>query len=194
MICFKDVDAFSSDVIAFWPDGSERLITKAQPLRDWDHLFESPGPGCTFMMKTEIALKVAEVLRNNQNIAKDIELHDWFVYAWARSNGYKWWIDPMPTVRYRQHASNEFGANAGLSAIKWRWGKLIKGWYRNQILLMARLIGQENAWPIKRIERLNLFDRLILVASVGKFRRLWRDRLVLCAALLLMRKGAGGNT
>jgi rhamnosyltransferase len=194
MICSKGVDALSSNVIAFWPDGREHLIGKAQPMREWDHLFESPGPGCTFMMKAEVAAKIAEFLRYNQKAAEDIALHDWFVYAWARSNGYRWWIDPMPTVRYRQHSSNEFGANAGMRAITWRWGKLLKGWYRNQVLLMAHLAGQSDAWPIKRIDRLGLFDRFILLASVGKLRRLWRDRLVLGLALLLMRKGIKDDT
>jgi rhamnosyltransferase len=193
-ICSKGVDALSSDVIAFWPDGRERHILKAYPMREWDHLFESPGPGCTFVLKAEIAVKVAALLRNNQPETKDIALHDWFVYAWTRSNGYKWWIDPVPNVRYRQHASNEFGANAGLRAIKWRWDKLLKGWYRNQVLVMARLVGQGDAWPIKRIERLGLLDRFILLGSVGKFRRLWRDRLVLGLGLLLMCKGVKDDT
>ncbi|MGB9150203.1 MAG: glycosyltransferase [Burkholderiales bacterium] len=188
MICAENVDAFSSDVMAFWPDGRERLISKAQPMREWDHFFESPGPGCTFMMKAEVARKIADFLRKNQKAVEGVALHDWFVYAWVRSNGYKWWIDPLPTVRYRQHNSNEFGANAGMRAIAWRWGKLLKGWYRDQVLLTARLLGQSDAWPIRRLARLNLFDRFVLVASVGKFRRLWHHRLVLAAALLLMRR------
>jgi len=42
--------AYSSNVIAFWPDGREALVKKSQPQRKWDYLFESAGPGCTFVL------------------------------------------------------------------------------------------------------------------------------------------------
>lgn len=42
-------DAYSSNVIAFWEDGREQLIDKAQPQREWDFLFQSAGPGCTYV-------------------------------------------------------------------------------------------------------------------------------------------------
>ena len=44
-----EAEGYSSNVLAFWPDGRERLIEKAFPQRRWDFLFEGPGPGCTFV-------------------------------------------------------------------------------------------------------------------------------------------------
>ena len=41
----NNCNAYSSNVTAFWPDGKEALIDKAQPLRKWDYFFEAAGPG-----------------------------------------------------------------------------------------------------------------------------------------------------
>nr|WP_281365982.1 glycosyltransferase [Halovulum dunhuangense] len=44
------LDAYSSDITAFWPDGRRRYIRKSHKQRRLDHLFESGGPGNTFVL------------------------------------------------------------------------------------------------------------------------------------------------
>ena len=95
----NNVDGVSSNVIAFWPDGKTKLIDKAQPQRELDFIFESAGPGCTFLMTPWLLGKVKELLVNKSNVANQVALHDWLVYAVCRASGKKWHIDPAPTLQ-----------------------------------------------------------------------------------------------
>lgn len=179
-------DAVSSGVLAFWPNGRTRIIKKNQVVGCWNHLFESAGPGCTYVLSYQLATCLGAALRQEFERCADVALHDWFVYAWAVSHGYSWHIDSYAGVLYRQHDANEFGANFGFSAARTRWYRLSGGWYRNQIIKMAELVGQETAWPIRRLVRFNFKDRIFLALRVVDFRRLWRDRIVLALAFLVM--------
>ena len=49
-------DGFSSNIEAFWEDGRKKVLIKNQPQQNYDHLFESAGPGCTFVMNKKLAL------------------------------------------------------------------------------------------------------------------------------------------
>jgi len=109
-------DGVSSNVLAFWPDGKQKLIHKAQPQREFDYLFESAGPGCTFLMTPWLINKVKDLLLDESGVAGHVALHDWLVYAVCRASGKKWVIDKTPSMLYRQHGSNEFGANHGIRA------------------------------------------------------------------------------
>lgn len=44
---------YSSDVLAFYPDGREAKVVKSQPQRQWDYLFSSAGPGCTYVVDAQ---------------------------------------------------------------------------------------------------------------------------------------------
>ncbi len=98
---------YSANVTAFWEDGREELIDKAQPQREWDFLFEAAGPGCTYVFRCEVVIQFkAWLLERYVQVDKDIALHDWLFWAFARSRGYSWFIDPEPMMRYRQHENN----------------------------------------------------------------------------------------
>jgi rhamnosyltransferase len=185
MIEANDVDAYSSNVTAFWPNGSQKLINKAQPQQSWDYMFESAGPGCTFVLTQKLALDLQKFLNVNQSKCQGIALHDWFIYAFARSRGFKWFIDPTSYMLYRQHAGNVVGANVGLKAKLARWKKLREGWLMNQALLIANLLGYADAWPITKLQRYYFLDRLALIANIKKLRRRLRDRIALVLFLLL---------
>lgn len=184
-IVANGVDAFSSNVTALWPNGSTKLIAKSQPQREWDYLFESAGPGCTFLLTQKLACDLADFLRVNILKTQDVALHDWFTYAFARCNDYSWWIDSQPTIMYRQHDANEFGANNGPKAALSRFKKTMNGWYRKQILLIGELVGASNSWPFKRMLRFSIVDRVVLAFNVAKFRRAFLNRVVLFFLLLL---------
>jgi rhamnosyltransferase len=91
-------DGVSSNVVAFWRDGSRGLIDKAEPLRRLDFIFESAGPGCTFLLSPWLIGQVRRVLSDANSEARQIELHDWLVYAVCRALGRKWHIDSVPTM------------------------------------------------------------------------------------------------
>jgi rhamnosyltransferase len=181
----NSVDAYSSNVTAFGPNGKQKLMNKAQTQQQFDYMFESAGPGCTFVLTKRFALELQQFLIANQGKCQQVALHDWFIYAFARSKGFKWFIDSESHMLYRQHADNVVGANVGLKAKLVRWGKLREGWLIKQALLIADILGYTDAWPISKLKRYSLLDRLVLIVNVRKLRRRLRDRVALALFLLL---------
>lgn len=172
-------DAYSSNVTAFWPSGKTKRISKAQPQVTNDFMFESAGPGCTFVLTRKLALNLQSFLIDHKRACKEVALHDWFIYAFARSRGYKWHIDAASHMLYRQHSANVFGANIGAKAALARWQKLRAGWLRQQAILLASILGYDNQWPIARMRRYGLLDRLFLIRNAFQLRRKWTDCLAL---------------
>lgn len=127
----ENADAYSSDVIAFWPDGSKEIIKKSQKQKKFDFIFESAGPGCTFVMTRKFAENFQNtVIKKNGSLPFH---HDWFIYAYARVKKFKWIIDNEPNLFYRQHADNQVGANKGFRQIISRVNNLKNGDYKTQI-------------------------------------------------------------
>lgn len=180
----KRFDAYSSNVLAFWKDGRKLIIDKAQSQKKYDHLFSSAGPGCTYVLKSSLAQAFKEQLINKEMLTKRIDLHDWLIYAFARENNYKWFIDSNTTMKYRQHDNNEFGANSGLITYKNRWNKSRNGWYRSQILDTAKFCNIDNEVTDLLIQN-RYVDRLNLLQSLFKLRRKRIDALFLGLTLLV---------
>ncbi|MFW2528189.1 glycosyltransferase, partial [Aliarcobacter butzleri] len=132
MIEEKHLDAYSSNVLAFWEDGKEMILEKAQIQVKYDYLFEAAGPGCTYVLTKILASHIKDFLVQNWKDTNNIELHDWLIYAYSRENNYIWYIDEKPSMRYRQHTSNQVGANDGLNAKIKRLKKVFSSWYRNE--------------------------------------------------------------
>ncbi len=180
----KNIDVYSSNVTAFWPNGKKKLINKAQAQQQFDYMFESAGPGCTFVLTQKVALELQQFLIANQEKCQQVALHDWFIYAFARSKGYEWFIDSESHMLYRQHADNVVGANVGFKS-KWtRWKKLRESWFIKQALLIADILQYGNAWPIRRLKGFGFVDRLVLIVNIKKLRRRLRDRIALALFLL----------
>ena len=178
-------EGYSSNVTAFWLNGKTNLIDKAQPQREFDYMFESAGPGCTFVLTQNLALHLKQFLIENHDSCQKVSMHDWFIYAFARKNGYKWVIDKQPHMQYRQHDNNVVGANVGLQAKLTRWKKLRAGWLHTQAILLADIIGYSDNWVIKRLKRNNFIDKLVLIINISKFRRKFIDRLALALSFLV---------
>lgn len=184
-----NAETVSSNVIAFWPDGRERLLDKAQPQRELDFLFESAGPGCTFLMTPWLIGKVRELLLDESSPAKETALHDWLVYAVCRAYGRTWFIDSKPSVKYRQHQTNVVGANIGIAA---KWGRLQKlrqRWYRAEVIKIAKVCYSISPVSgidtiINLLENKNLFCRAKLLFYIAKVRRKGVDRWLLASAIL----------
>jgi len=140
----RRVAAVSSDVVAFWSSGRRKLLRKGGPQRQWDYLFEPPGPGCTFLMTTELIVRCRNVLRDcgRQGLAP-LPFHDWMLYLVARASEMPWWIDPAPSVQYRQHGRNEVGAHVGWAAIRSRVLRLAQGRYKalvSRAMMLAMVV------------------------------------------------------
>lgn len=178
------VDAYSSNVIATWSSKRKKIINKAQPQQRWDYIFESAGPGCTFVLSKKLALAIQEFLSTNEEKCNQVALHDWFIYSFARSRDYKWLIDKTPHMLYRQHSENAVGANVGINAKLVRWKKMRQGWLNQQALLIADILKINDVWPIQKLKRYHLLDRLALIANIHHLRRRLRDRVAFALFLL----------
>lgn len=170
-------DAYSSNVMAFWQDGREALINKSQQQRKLDYFFEAAGPGCTYVFKTEAMLAFKQFLIEAGSSLSEVSLHDWLAYAYFRENGYKWFIDEWPSMRYRQHANNQVGTNNNIKAYKKRFDLIRGKWLRNQVNAIARLIAPKKT--------LKLSNRWFLIRNFTQLRRRARDRYFLLLIILL---------
>jgi rhamnosyltransferase len=127
-------------------------------------------------MKTKPLMAFKAALISDWEQANQVTLHDWFIYAFLRSNNYPWIIDSEYKMRYRQHEHNQVGVNKGFNARIKRLRLLRNGWYKEQVLLIAQLVDTDNS----------LFtSRWHLLKKITQLRRDWKDRLVLCACVLM---------
>ena len=189
LIQSSNAEAVSSNVLAFWPDGSQKLIDKSQPQQSWDFLFESAGPGCTFLMTPWLVGKVRRQLIND-SAARDVTMHDWLTYSICRAHGKNWVIDAVPSMQYRQHENNVIGANAGFRAILARLNKINNGWYRHEVALISRVVTSitlDKKLTIfqKIVKGDSILDRFKLIPYAVKGRRKFADRVVLVLSILL---------
>lgn len=175
--------AYSGNVVAFWPDGRELLLDKAQPQRQYDFLFEAAGPGCSYVLRAKNALAFKAFLLEHWEEANKVFLHDWLVYAWFRANALPWFIDPNPKIQYRQHASNQVGANSGARAFMARLVLVRQGWYRTQIAQIVGLLG--SAVATDGIGFNGTVSRSFLLRNIRQLRRRLRDRVILFFIILL---------
>lgn len=178
-------DVYSSDVIAFWPDGRRRPLGKANAQRSMDYLFEPAGPGCTYVMTQCAALALQQELRREPRRFDGIGYHDWLIYAYARTHGLQWLIDPWAGVLYRQHGGNELGANFGPAGVQRRWRRLTSGWFRAQVLQIGRLWTGPHEVVLAPLARLGLIDRLRVAVAARHLRRRPRDQLALVVMLMI---------
>lgn len=181
----SNAQGYSSDVEAFWPDGRTRIIKKSYSQKKFDYLFGSPGPGCTFVFTRALFLEMRDWVIANFSVLSQLWVHDWILYAYARSHGYRWIIDNVPTMRYRQHKSNEIGANVGLNAVRRRLTIVKGGRYRHDIVVLAELTGASPECALA-LRRLNCFDRVWLIRHAGQFRRSLPEVLALRMIFVLM--------
>lgn len=189
--CLRTLPAegYSSDVVAFWPDGRERLLRKSHPQRAHDHLFGSPGPGCTFVLPRAVFDRMRTWVRDEWPRLQAIWVHDWLFYAWVRATGGRWHIDDRPGMRYRQHGRNEIGANRGWRAALARWRHMRSGAYRRDILTIADVVGDRSP-VVQAVRRLAVRDRLWLVLRARSLRRRAVDALLLTAFVCAMPRDA----
>lgn len=178
-------DAYSSNVLAFWPDGRSMVTDKAQPQVSYDHLFEAAGPGCTYVFTVASALKMKDFMLQRWAEVNNVSLHDWFLYAWYRASGMCWFIDSEWYMRYRQHGGNQVGANKGFFAKCNRFSLVYSGWYWGEVARVAALVLPSDD-KIASCVCINSWSKKItLLPYIGSLRRRRVDRVTLFLMIIL---------
>ena len=55
------------------------------------------------------------------------QYHDWLIYAFARTNHFKWFIDGYAGMQYRQHALNDLWSTCWFFRLFGQVKRVIKG-------------------------------------------------------------------
>ena len=98
---------FFSDVISYWPKTKKKKLTKnSYKQTSYDHLFESPGSGCSHVFSASSFKDFQEFIKKNKEVIKFFDYHDWLIYAFYRENSYKWIISDVLKMLYVQHGAN----------------------------------------------------------------------------------------
>jgi rhamnosyltransferase len=173
-----DLDGYSSDVTAFWSNGREKLVKKSSPQKKLDYFFEAAGPGCTYVLRQKSAQKFKNFLIKNWESVNQVELHDWMIYAYFRSQGMKWKIDNKSLMHYRQHRYNQVGLNSGLKAYLIRFNKIKTKWYRDEVQKIIYLLNGSSSQDIS-------LKKLFLIKNFWHLRRRPRDAIFLLFIIIL---------
>lgn len=186
----SQAEGVSSNVIAFGDGLKDKIVKKSQPQKIFDFIFESAGPGCSFLMSPNLVNKVYEQLISETSVANTVLMHDWLTYSICRAHSMKWVIDSIPSLKYRQHQNNVIGANLGLKSILARYKKIKNGWYRGEVRKICKVCldinGDVNLSKLNKIlDRKNFLSNVLLMSYVFQGRRKFTDRLLLATMVLL---------
>lgn len=170
---------YSSSVTAFWENGKKIIINKSQPQKKWDYLFESAGPGCTYVMSNALVLQFLEFLNTYRTEILDIDIHDWTIYAFSRARGLNWLIDENNSlVAYRQHSNNTLGANLGVKAATKRIEQIRKGIYSRKVLRITA-ITQPELVPEMINTKKNKLKKIFIMKNFYNLRRRKKDSFLI---------------
>lgn len=189
----KNAAGYSSNFTAFWPAGDSRLVNKAWPQRTFDFLFESAGPGCTYVLHSRLAIPLQELVRVADKNLLRVDYHDWLTYAFAKSHNFPWVIDSWSSMEYRQHAHNQIGVNAGWRSFWLRVRKILTGYGFEQSLFIADLVQVSSLPVVQRGLRGGRLGYLWLAFQARQCRRKRIDQLwfFISCVLIAMFKPAG---
>lgn len=188
----ENAEACSSDIIAYWENQEtekhkKKYIKKSRPIGKWNHLFESAGPGCTYLLKETVATEFSVFLKDkNCDISAIKNTHDWVLFSFVSSKNYKWLIIDVPTMLYRQHLNNAFGVNVGFTNIIRRFKMLLNGWYLNEVYSIAKVCRNAESEPLVKLKQYSITNFSYLITNLRHMRRNNIDRIVLFAYFLLV--------
>lgn len=195
LMTVQSAAGYSSNFTAFWSSGQSRVVNKAWPQRSWDFLFESAGPGCTYVLHSSLAKPLQQLVRNADKSLLRVEYHDWLTYAFARANNYSWVIDDWSSMQYRQHANNQIGVNTGWRSFWLRVRKILNGYGFEQSLLIAELIDVSSLPVVRQGLRGDRLGYLWLAFRAKQCRRKRIDQIcffIACVSLTLIKPAVKG--
>ena len=185
----NNYNCYSASVEAFWNNGKSKKIILSNNQKKYDYFYESAGPGCTFVLDKESVLDFQFFLKKNWNVIfNEIKVHDWFLYFYMRSKNYSWYIDDKVVARYRQHHSNELGANYGFNGILKRLKMLNYNFAKNHLSVFNDLLPNKNQLFYNYYNKNKLYFVFFFIKNFGKFRRKFFDNIKLLLVVIW-----GGN-
>ncbi len=128
------------------------------------------------MLRTQPMLLYKALLTSKWQQVQQVGLHDWFIYAFFRSHGLHWFIDPNYKLLYRQHTENQVGINKGLQANLKRLDLLRNGWCKQQVINISDLVGNHS---------IDVHSRLAIMKNISQLRRRFHDRCILFFVALI---------
>ena len=142
------------------------IINKSCPQKKYDFLFEGGSAGCTYVFTNDFCIGLKKILKSTNYYDWELFSHDWFVYFYARANGFKVSIDNNAYITYRIHANNSYGQvnKISISAIKERLKYIKNGWYFNHIKEFSVFITSNSVESkIYHLYTKNYFSRLYVL-------------------------------
>ena len=114
-------------------DNSFFLLKKDYPQKKYDFLFEGGSAGCTYVFTKNLAQQLKAFIPTVDSSCWEEFSHDWLVYFFARSRGFKVCIDGNSYIHYRLHNNNVHGHlnQLSFSTIKYKIGKVLRGYHKN---------------------------------------------------------------
>ncbi len=171
-ITFNKADCYSSSVIAF--NGEKNiLLKKKNKQKKYDFYFESAGPGSTFCFKSKFVSSFKKFISTKKNASNFLH-YDWLIYAYARRNKFKWYIDEKPTLFYRQHSNNYIGARWNINSYFKRFMYVVNGNAIRNVFELDSLLNYKSFLLFS-----NFTNRLRLIFLSFQFRRRIFDSLLL---------------
>jgi rhamnosyltransferase len=161
VLASNNCQAYSSQYLIFRFD-KVSISNKSSSFTDYDYLFESAGPGCTFVFTSELAKNIQILIKSNIEIINLIDYHDWLIYAFARFNNYKWIIDPYFSMLYRQHSTNYLGSGDGFLPFLRRISLILSGYGFSQSILIQKVLSDV---------AFSHFSNIYFILNFYKFRR-----------------------
>jgi rhamnosyltransferase len=187
-ITADNADCYASNLYIWADDGKPlRILRKDLPQTMVDYLFQSASAGCTYCISQAAAIVLKKTLAEKLSLSPEKISHDWITYAVTRSNGFKWVIDSSPQIMYRQHASNVYGASAGIKGLLSKTKLVKQGWYMENLQYVASICRKDddNQKFIEAITRLTFLDRLFLLKNFYSLRRKKIEGFVLGLSILI---------
>mgnify|MGYP001000480953 FL=1 len=116
-------------------DNSFSLLKKNYPQKKYDFLFEGGSAGCTYVFTKNLAQQLKAFIPTVDSSCWEEFSHDWLVYFFARSRGFKVCIDGNSYIHYRLHNNNVHGHlnQLSFSTIKYKIGKVLRGYHKKHI-------------------------------------------------------------
>ncbi len=187
----RNSDIYSSNALAFGlKNKKNKIIDKSQKQTEYDFLFEGGGPGCTYVMKKNFFQNFQIQLDKNKYYINDIWSHDWLIYCYARLNKYEWYIDKNYYILYRQHNSNQLGANLGYRNFLFRAKFVLSGKAIDASLKNLKVCGFENISEFSNLLKKNKYSYFKMIINFYKCRRKIADKVIflICSILLFLLK------
>ena len=71
-------DFYSSSFYAFWKNKKKIYVNKNPNQKKYDYIFQSPGPGSTFLITKEKFIYLQNFINQSTTNIENIISHDWF--------------------------------------------------------------------------------------------------------------------